>query len=67
MGYFSINCTFLPGSQANGCAIEVFNDTGDFLFTQNISCLLSTSLYAVDNISTCLTNNGTYTIYVYIW
>ena len=25
-GYFSINCTFLTGSQAKGCAIEVFND-----------------------------------------
>ena len=66
-GYFIIKCTFLPGSQAKGCVIEVFNKSGDFLFSQNISRLSSTSLYAVDNSSTCLTNNGTYTIYVYIW
>ena len=66
-GYFIINCTFLAGSQAKGCSIEVFNDTGKSMFNQNISRLSSTSLYAVDNSSTCLTNNGTYTIYVYIW
>ena len=66
-GYFIINCTFLTGSQAKGCTIEVFNDTGVFLFSQNIHRLSSTSLYAVDNISTCLANNRTYTIYVYIW
>ena len=49
-GYFIINCTFLPGSQAKGCAIEVFNDTEKFMFNQNISRLSSTSLYAVDRI-----------------
>ena len=37
------------------------------MFNQNISRLSSTSLYAVGNSSTCLTNNGTYIIYVYIW
>ena len=65
MGYFSINCTFLPGSLAKGCAIEVFNETMDLVFKQNISRLLPTSSYAVDNIS--LSINGTYTIYVYVW
>ena len=40
------------GSQAKGFTIEVFNVTGDFLFSQNISHLSSTSLYAIDNIST---------------
>ena len=66
-GYFSINCTFLPGSLAEGCTIEIFNKAGEHIFNQNISRLSSTSSYAVDNSSTCLTNNGTYTIYVYIW
>ena len=66
-GYFIINCTFLPRSLAKGCAIEVFNKAGEYIFSQNISRLSSTSLFAVDNSSTCLSNNGTYTIYVYIW
>ena len=66
-GNFTVNCTFLPGSQAKGCVLEVFNKAGEYIFSQNIHRLSSTSLYAVDNSSTCLTNNGTYTIYVYIW
>ena len=66
-GKFSVNCTFLPGSQAKGCAIEVFNKAGEYIFSQNIHRLSSTSLYAVDNSSIYLNNNGTYTIYVYIW
>ena len=37
----------------------------DLVFKQNISRLLPTSSYAVDNIS--LSINGTYTIYVYVW
>ena len=67
MGKFSVNCTFLPGSQARGCAIEVFNKAEEYIFSQNIHRLSSTSLCALDNSSKCLTNNGTYTIYVYIW
>ena len=66
-GNFSINCTFLPGSQAKGCAIEVFNKAGEYIFSQNIHHLSSTSLYAVNNSNTCLTKNGTCIIYVYIW
>ena len=64
-GYFIINCTILNGSQAKGCAIEIFNETMDLIFTQNISRLSSSSSYAVDNIS--LSINGTYTIYIYVW
>ena len=37
----------------------------DLVFNQNISRLLPTSSYGVDNIS--LNINGTYTIYVYVW
>ena len=48
-----------------GYAIEIFNETMDLVFDENISRLSLTSSYAVDNIS--LNINGTYTIYVYIW
>ena len=43
-GYFSVNCTFLPGSQVKGCAIEVFNKAGEYIFSQDIHRLSSTSL-----------------------
>ena len=48
-----------------GCAIEIFNETTDLVFNQNIHRLSSTSSYVVDNIS--LSINGTYTIYIYVW
>ena len=65
-GYFIINCTILNGSQAKGCAIDIFNnETMDLIFNQNIRRLSSTSSYAVDNIS--LSINGTYEIYIYVW
>ena len=67
-GYFSINCTFLTGSQVKGCAIDVVNnDTGEYIFNQNISRLQSTSLYAIANTTKSLTVNGTYIVHVYIW
>ena len=64
-GHFSINCTFLPGSLAKGYYIEIFNETMDLVFDENVTHLLPTSSYAVDNIS--LNINGTYMIYVYVW
>ena len=64
-GYFNVNCTFLTGSRAKGCAVEVFNETMDLVFNRNISRLLPTSSYAIDNISVSI--NGTYMIYVYVW
>ena len=48
-----------------GYAIEIFNETMDLVFDENISRLSPTSSYAVDNIS--LNINGTYMIYVYVW
>ena len=60
-GYFTVNCTLLPG--ATGCRIKTLNETGYLIFTQTIYAITGANIAAA-NSSQKLTN-GTYTVEVY--